>query len=271
MRWSRVWSLRGATRPRTMERVGYSEQRSTLVPATVWRRQGPVAPAEILPDGCMDLIWTGTGLLIAGPDTGPVTATGSGDMVALRFDPGVAPSVLGVPAEEMVDGRVDFADIAGSSQARRLSEEAAAGEPGDVLERFAAAQLDRSPPPRWLHPATSLLSAGHQVASVADQISASPRQLQRWSRHHYGYGAKALQRILRVNAAMADLRTGRSAVDTAHHCGYADYAHMFRDFRSVTGRPPADFRPPMMGCSGGADQGFSSPEQPISGDQGSAA
>ncbi|WP_168186965.1 helix-turn-helix domain-containing protein [Williamsia sp. 1138] len=251
--------------------MGYSEQRSTLVPATVWRRQGPVAPAEILPDGCMDLIWTGTGLLIAGPDTGPVTATGSGDMVALRFDPGVAPSVLGVPAEEMVNGRVDFADIAGSAQARCLSEQAAAGEPGDVLERFAAAQVDRSPPPRWLHPATSLLSAGHQVASVADQISASPRQLQRWSRHHYGYGAKALQRILRVNAAMADLRTGRSAVDTAHHCGYADYAHMFRDFRSVTGRPPADFRPPMMGCSGGADQGFSSPEQPISGDQGSAA
>ncbi|WP_207841008.1 helix-turn-helix domain-containing protein [Williamsia soli] len=224
--------------------MGYSEQRSTLVPATVWRRQGPVVPVEILPDGCMDLIWTGNGLLVAGPDTAPVSAAGSGEMVALRFDPGVAASVLGAPADAMVNGRVDFADIAGASQARRLSEEAAAGDPGDVLERFAAAQLDRNPPPRWLHPATSLLSAGHQVAGVADQISASPRQLQRWSRHHYGYGAKMLQRILRVNAAMTGLRTGCSAVDTAYNCGYADYAHMFRDFRSVTGRSPADFIPP---------------------------
>lgn len=232
----------------TMERMSfastYQERRSGSVPATLWRRGGQRGSAQVLPDGCMDLIWTGTGLLVAGPDTGPVEVSGGADMVALRFDPGVAPSVLGVAADEVVNGRIDFADIAGSCRARKLSEEMAAGEPELVLEQFATTQLDRRPPPRWLHPATALLSAGHPVASVADQINASSRQLQRWSRHHYGYGPKTLQRILRVNAAMTGLRAGRTAVDTAHDCGYSDYAHMFRDFRAVTGRSPADFIPP---------------------------
>lgn len=223
--------------------VAYSEHRSALVPGTLWRRSGPTDRAEVLPDGCMDLIWTGTGLLVAGPDTGPVEVDGAEDMVALRFDPGVAPLVLGVAADDVVNGRIDFADIAGSHRARRLSEAVADKNPGSVLECFAAAQLARRPLPRWLHPATALLSAGHPVAGVADQISASPRQLQRWSHHHFGYGAKTLQRILRLNAAMVGLRAGTSAVDTAHDCGYADYAHMFRDFRSVTGRSPADFTP----------------------------
>lgn len=215
-----------------------------MVPATVWHRSGPVAPAEILPDGCMDLIWTGTGLLVAGPDTRPMSASGTPEMVALRFDPGVAPLVLGCPAEELVDTRVDLAQVRGGPEARRLVEQVAgAGDPAEELQRYAADGLDRRPPPRWLGPATTLLSSGRPVAQVADQISASPRQLQRWSRHHYGYGAKSLQRILRVNSAMGRLRAGRPSADTAVDCGYADYAHMFRDFRSVTGLTPTDFTP----------------------------
>lgn len=224
--------------------MSYSERRSAMVPATVWQRSGPVAPAEILPDGCMDLIWTGTGLLVAGPDTGPVIAVGTRDMVALRFDPGVAPLVIDSAAANLVNGRIDFGDVGGGSVARRLAERLdAATDPASELEIFAAGRLRQNPPPRWLRPATALLSAGRSVAQVADEIGASPRQLQRWSRHHYGYGAKSLQRILRVNAAMARLRVGRAATDTAHDCGYADYAHMFRDFRAVTGRAPTDFTP----------------------------
>lgn len=234
---------RSGARPVVTETV-YAESRSMLVPAMLWRRSGPDAPAVVFPDGCMDLIWTGSRVLVAGADTGPVSVAGGGDMVALRFDSGVAPLVLGHAADALVNSRVDLSAILGDRGARRLTDRLVdAAEPAVELQRFAAAQLVRRPPPQWLGPATAMLASGRPVAEVADQISVSSRQLQRWSRHHYGYGAKSLQRILRVNAAMERLRSGVAPSDTAYVSGYADYAHMFRDFRVVTGHVPADFAP----------------------------
>jgi AraC-like DNA-binding protein len=222
--------------------VSYSEQRSRLVPATVWSKTGGGGRSEILPDGCMDLIWTPDGLLVAGPDTSPVIASGAAEMIALRFDPGIAPLVLDCAADELVNRRIDLADIAGAGPARRLQLQVAeSADPAAELQRHAAARLASMPPPRWLRPATALLVRGTPVADVAREVSASPRQLQRWSRQHYGYGAKSLQRILRVNSAIGRLRGGGAPSDTAHLCGYADYAHMFREFRSVTQRSPTEF------------------------------
>jgi AraC-like DNA-binding protein len=228
------------------ETVRYSERRSAVVPAIVWRRSGPASRTEILPDGCMDLIWTGSALMIAGPDTGPVTVDGqhSADMTALRFDPGIAPVVFDCPATEMINGRFALDDVWPARTARLLTDEVAASDdPAAVLQRCAADRLGTRPPPRWLGPATALLAAGWPVGKVSDTISASPRQLQRWSHHHYGYGAKTLQRILRVNDALARLRTGTPLSDVATSCGYADYPHMFREFRAVTHRTPAELLP----------------------------
>ncbi|MGY3552752.1 hypothetical protein ACVWY6_000933 [Williamsia sp. R60] len=145
----------------------------------------------------MDLIWTGTDLMIAGPDTGPVVVEGSrtADMTALRFEPGIAPVVFGCAADELINSRIALDDVWPGRAARLLTEQvASAADPAAVLQRCAADSLARRPPPRWLRPATALLADGQPVSRVADEVSVSPRQLQRWSRHHYGYGAKALAR-----------------------------------------------------------------------------
>lgn len=224
------------------EAVTYRERRSSLVPATIWWRNGPAGPTEILPDGCMDLIWTGTDLMIAGPDTGPVWVEGSrtADMAALRFEPGVAPVVFDCAADELINSRVALDDVWPARTARLLTEQvASAADPAAVLQKCAADSLAQRPPPRWLRPATALLAQGQPVSRVADEVSVSPRQLQRWSRHHYGYGAKALARILRVDSALERLRAGAPLTQVAHSTGYADYAHMFREVRAITGKPPA--------------------------------
>lgn len=241
-------SLRGATSRRTIqsvsESVTYRERRSSLVPATIWWRSGPAGPTEILPDGCMDLIWTGTDLMIAGPDTRPVVVEGSrtADMTAVRFEPGMAPVVFDCAADELLNSRVALADVLSARAARLLTEQVAcAADPAAVLQRCAADRLARRPPPRWLRPATALLADGQPVSRVADEVSVSPRQLQRWSRHHYGYGAKTLARILRVDSALDGLRAGAPLTEVAHSTGYADYAHMFREVRAVTGNPPTHF------------------------------
>ncbi|HZB51744.1 MAG TPA: DUF6597 domain-containing transcriptional factor, partial [Mycobacteriales bacterium] len=81
-------------------------------------------PHAVLPDGCLDLMWLGGSLVIAGPDTGPVPSSlaGGTEIAAVRFRPGAAPAVLGVPAAELRDQRVPLAELwsGGGELARRV-------------------------------------------------------------------------------------------------------------------------------------------------------
>ncbi|WP_374200976.1 DUF6597 domain-containing transcriptional factor [Streptomyces bambusae] len=90
----------------------YEERDSRVVPgAVLWRAAGPAG--LVLPDGCMDLLWIEGRLMVAGPDTvarlpGEVPGTG---FAGIRLAPGTAPALLGVPARELRDRRVDLADL----------------------------------------------------------------------------------------------------------------------------------------------------------------
>ncbi|CAM5278140.1 AraC-like DNA-binding protein OS=Streptomyces violarus OX=67380 GN=FHS41_001610 PE=4 SV=1 [Streptomyces violarus] len=91
----------------------YVERASRLAGAVVWRnapeRDGA---ARAPPDGCMDLLWHEGRLLVAGPDTrAHVTDGENGAWAGVRFYPGTAPALLGVPAHELRDRRVELADL----------------------------------------------------------------------------------------------------------------------------------------------------------------
>ena len=47
----------------------YRERPSAITGATVWTRTSDGTVSDVLPDGCMDLIWLGGHLVVAGPDT----------------------------------------------------------------------------------------------------------------------------------------------------------------------------------------------------------
>jgi AraC-like DNA-binding protein len=79
-------------------------------------------PGRVLPDGCMDLLWSGGRLVVAGPDTRAyVSEDPAADWAGVRFAPGHAPALLGVPAHELRDRRVDLADLWPAARARRLT------------------------------------------------------------------------------------------------------------------------------------------------------
>lgn len=227
------------------ERVAYRERRADGLPATIWTGSVAAGPSEILPDGCMDLIWDGDRILVAGPDSTvarhltPAAAT----LTAVRFDPGVAPTVLGAPASEFTDRRVDLADV---WPAARLAPWIAglrnSDRPGATMAGLAATRLP-DPSPRWILPTLRLLAGGTPVATAADAAGVTPRQLGRWSLDRFGYGPKTMQRILRMRRAVALLGAGAELSDTAYRAGYADYSHLFREVRALTGRAPASFGP----------------------------
>lgn len=229
------------------ERTLYAERRSLLLPGTVWRRSAAAGTARIRPDGCMDLIWDGERLFVAGPDTATATVTidRPSELVAVRFDPGIAPLILGCPAHELVDSRLDLDELPQQRPVRALIDAlGAAVEPAVVLERELAERLlSCGGAPGWIPATVRLLEAGEPIALIADRLGVTPRHLGRKSLQQFGYGPKTLQRILRMNRAVEMLLNHTELSAVAHASGYSDYSHMFRDFRHITGDPPSAFQP----------------------------
>src|SRR3954447_13841694 len=78
---------------------GYAERPSRLAGAVVWTSVPSGSGEPVLPDGCMDLLWTDGRLLVAGPDTRAYRPQGPpARWAGIRFHPGTAPAYLGVPA-----------------------------------------------------------------------------------------------------------------------------------------------------------------------------
>src|SRR5258708_7179898 len=110
--------LRGKTDAVTPAITGPGDYREWGVPTRLVRYlacswTGGLDPAArsaepVLPDGCMDIIWDGARLFVAGPDTAPNwPATRGPFAVGVRFRPGMGPLFLGVPAPSLRDQRID--------------------------------------------------------------------------------------------------------------------------------------------------------------------
>ncbi|GGM40040.1 AraC family transcriptional regulator [Micromonospora sonchi] len=221
----------------------YRERSAGVAGAVLWTSTAPAdpVPTRVLPDGCLDLLWSSrAGLLVAGPDrTAFLSAGGPGERwVGLRLPPGVGPAVLGVPAVELRDRRVPLADLWGPRVTAPLADRAEA-DAAAVLIEVAAHRLRVAGGPDLLGTrVAAALAVGTTVAATAAEVGLDPRGLLRRSRHLFGYGPKTLARILRMRRALALARAGVPLAEVAAHVGYADQAHLTRDVRAFAGVPP---------------------------------
>jgi AraC-like DNA-binding protein len=209
---------------------------------------------RVLPDGCVDVIWDGTRLLVAGPDTGPVPLTPAPGttFVGIRMRPGRAAGVVGRPVSDIRDQRPDLADLWGRPRSDRLGH-AAAGAAGTgaveaLLERAVRQRLAAAPPPD--HTVAAMVATLRArprtgpglVAALAADLGVSERSLHRRCSAAVGYGPKTLDRVLRFRRALAlwasDADAGLGALAVA--AGYADQAHFTRECRRMSGRTPSE-------------------------------
>jgi AraC-like DNA-binding protein len=216
----------------------YSERGSTVPGAVVWQQDAP-ASGDVLPDGCMDLIWWNGQVVVAGPDTRAYPVGGGDGCVGIRFPPGMLPGLLGVPAAELRDRRIPLSDLLFDDAADRLADQMRmAARPGHVLERYACELLkhrDSGVQGRRVSAVVSLIMSQTPVAGIADTVGCSERQLHRLSLQCFGYGPKTLDRILRLQRALRLSGRGVPAAQVAVTAGYADQAHLVRDSRRLTG------------------------------------
>jgi AraC-like DNA-binding protein len=210
---------------------------------------------RILPDGCADVVWDGSELVIAGPATVPLESPARGTAVfGVRFRLGAAGTGLGLPAEELADLRVPVTDVWRDGETLR---EAAAlrGLPG-LIEAMRA-RTSGAADPLTRAAALGLAVPGARVADLGAELGISERQLRRRFADAVGFGPKTLARILRFQRFLALARDEAVRGDPrptaglrwaprgdlaglAFAAGYADQAHLTRECRRLAGRTPAE-------------------------------
>jgi AraC-like DNA-binding protein len=235
---------------------GYREQQppAGLLPsvACLWARvvgPGAGAVAAVLPDACVDLIWEqGRGVFVAGPDTGPAPSVSpAGTVLAgLRFAPGAAGPALGLPMSELLDLRVDAADLGtgpGVALARALPGSLAPAQALAVLTRIAASMTGEGPADPLAAGAARLLRRpGARAEGIAARLEVSERQLRRRCQAAVGYGPATLRRVLRFRQFVSWADAGAPGGDlatAATELGYADQAHLTRECVRLAGQTPA--------------------------------
>jgi AraC-like DNA-binding protein len=229
------------------------ESLRTIV-ARTWERSVPrtEAPpnARVLPDGCVDLVWRGDRLIVAGPDGGPfLSPLEPGEtVVGLRLRPGLAGSVLGLPMSELRNLRIPLADIwgrQGIELAERVGEAATPADRRRALEEAVAARIGELglPDPIVSGALRFLGRPGSRVGRLPEALGIGERQLLRRFDAAIGYGPKVLDRVLRFQRFIA--RTAAVADDldqlarVAADLGYADQPHLTRECRRLSGLSPA--------------------------------
>lgn len=226
----------------------YSERPSVLPGAVIWTRtpQSTAASNRVLPDGCMDLIWHDGRLLVAGPGTSAevVHVDAGSSFTGLRFAPGFAPSVLGVPGHVLRGTRVELDALWPSTRVREFADcVSSARDRGAALEGIARMRLRQGtvggvgPIESWTDCAVRHLRSGASIAAVAGSLGYSERQVHRRALDAFGYGLKTLARVLRMSRALDLARSGVELAAVAVVAGYADQPHFARDVKLLAGVP----------------------------------
>ena len=216
---------------------------------------GDAEVVEVLPDGCMDLVWSGTELLVAGPDTAPhLFARAPGPAATgVRFHPGVLPALLDTPAAALRDTRVSVEALHPTVARPARAALEAGTDPRTVLFALVA-RLPGGTPDPGLRAAAAWLSCGASASRTADALGWTTRTLHRHSLAAFGYGPATLRRVLRFRRAVALLDAGVAPAEVAARTGYADQPHLSREVRALAGRSPVR-RTPAAGSVGAQPAG----------------
>jgi AraC-like DNA-binding protein len=194
---------------------------------------------------------------------------GAIDQVNVSFFPGAAGAFVGVPMPELV-GRMASPDEVWPRAFRQAVADLEPLPPGQRICGLAGLLLARLEPggaPRaQVREAVRLIRASRgrvTVGWLAGQVNLSVSQLERSFTRQVGVGPKLMARQTRICALAAEAAesVGPGWASLAVTYGYADQAHLVREFRELTGLTPsrfaragsdADFLQDAMACREGA-------------------
>ena len=227
--------------------------------STLWLTE--VAAGEgltrVLPDAQVDLVFGDGRPRVAGPDTGPVRERLVGGAVLgfqLRAD--AVAAVLGVPATELANERVELAELwgrPGREVAARMAAAGSVGAAARVLEAALVARVDGAALDRVPGRVRLLVARGwSDVRALAAEVGLGERQLRRRATAAFGYGPRTLARIVRFQRVVDALRSppAPGLAELAVREGYTDQAHLSREVTALAGLTPGALRAALRAAAG---------------------
>jgi len=173
-----------------------------------------------------------------------IRSDGAAECLQIDFTPLGAYRIFGGALAELSSRMVDLDALFGAAGGRlrqRLWEEPVWDRRFDLLEAFLGRRLRFSPSPEvaWAYRALVAAAESPRVAAVAAEIGWSRKSLSRRFRAEVGAGPKTVARLARFGrACRLTQESGLSWAAIAHGCGYADQAHLVREFGDFAGEPP---------------------------------
>jgi AraC-like DNA-binding protein len=180
---------------------------------------------QAVPDGCVEIIRRTVGRSRWGGEQPEMFAVGlierpegfeiSGDarFEAMRLWPWAWPLLSDIPLETMRGRWIPYAGI-------------------EALPAGTGA----------LNAIGEAIVAASSVEEMAQRTGMTPRTLQRWFARNVGLPPRRYLRLLRFHKAFEEVPGQPSLADHAAASGFADQAHMAREFRSLAGVPAKQAR-----------------------------
>lgn len=187
----------------------------------------------------------------AGMGTQPSTVFGESSWacVELRLTPQGAHRLFDVAMHELANDTVELSELVPGAREleERIRETADWASRFDLVEAFLLRRLAEARPTdpavawSWHH-----LRQTHgrtPISNLAAELGWSHRYLISRFREQIGLTPKAVARVMRFDRATTALRgPDNTLAEIAFECGYADQAHLNREFRELAGVSPGRFR-----------------------------
>lgn len=188
--------------------------------------------------------------------------TGLGRVFGVAFRPGCFRPFLGSPVSALADRSVPAREVFGGDVPEAAMAAAAdEAEMRRIVERFLAARLPpRDPLAEEVADIVAAVGAEPTVTRVdhlAEHVGMGVRGLQRLFAEYVGVGPKWVIRRYRLHEVTEQLATGRRIdwARLAFELGFADQAHLSRDFAALVGESPTQYAqryPPREGGGAGS-------------------
>lgn len=188
---------------------------------------------------------------LAGLHDGPATIHHDGTQrgIQLALSPLHLGKLLGVPASEITGQAVELGDVIGHRAAATLSDrlttESQWPRRRHLVEQALLQQLDRRERRGDVRPEVSRawaqLSASGGTARIhggAADVGWSTRHLTQEFRAAVGVAPKTVARIMRFRRSTGLVANGHGLALVAARCGFADQAHMTREWERLAGTTP---------------------------------
>jgi AraC-like DNA-binding protein len=214
--------------------------------------EGASATVRTLPEGCADLLFDlvhGRAWLNGPRLTARVFShSGPAHFIGVQLSPGAAHLLSSTPSRELVESEQCLAHFGGLDLAA-LNSKLHSARPNEVLdailvEEFRQRAIDR----RVSAAMTRILNqqGAEPIARTAAAVATSERNLTRLFHQWIGIAPKAIARMVRFQYVLDRLASGEAPrwAALAAELGYADQAHLIRDFVAFSGHSPTAWQRP---------------------------